>query len=42
MKIIFIFIAAMAIITSTFAAGTADSFSNIQNKRAAQIEAQLP
>ncbi|WP_264177816.1 hypothetical protein [Methylophaga pinxianii] len=42
MKILFIFIAAIVIITSTFAAGTADSFSDIQSKRAAQIEAQLP
>ena len=42
MKTLIIFITAMVVITSTFAAGTADSFSDIQSKRAAQIEAQLP
>lgn len=34
-------VAAFIIITSTFAAGTADNFSNIKNNRAAQIDAAV-
>ena len=41
MKSTIILVVAIVAITSAFAGGTADNFSNIQNNRAAQIEAAV-